>query len=594
MKTVFYSFALCLLSLGACSSYQSTSIEPDDRYFTLADARKEQRQLKKLAEQAADTPGETPVENYKQYKDETPATEQSAEQNGSTYVTNNYYDMDDYYDYMYASRIRRFHQPYYNSGYYSPYYTNMYWYNYDPFFFGTSIYTTYSFFNPYVPWGYNHWSPGWNIGWNSWSGMYFNYGWGWSNPWNWSYYGYNPHFSPFYYNPWACHPYSWGMSPWSHGYMQGYNMALYQQNYTNNQIYYNSYDQNTYVAPVVQKPQTGGFGAGPNMIKPSPTLAQTFSKEIGSAPTAQVKAPTSQKPSSGVSKPNALKPNATVGTTAAPVPNAVSGQTKPGASNQINAPAVIEQPGSIKSQAGKYNSVKEATTIQSQSIQNPNVAGKDAFQQKNTNQQLEQAPNQKGKEGLIQSGFPQNQAPSGQYNSVPAKGQQQGRFSGDGNSLQQPNINMGNPQIKQTERNSTTSPAPYTPSYDYNRALPAEGNQPAIRQQPSTAPGGVKQGYDARQAPQYNAPVQQRAPSREYYQQPRQQEPAIRQQRNEMNGNNRFQAPAERQFQQNQTRPSAPSRSFDRAPSNNNIGGGSRGFGNGGGGNQNRTNSIRK
>ena len=62
--------------------------------------------------------------------------------NGNTYVTNNYYD--DYYDYEYASRLRRFNDYNMGYGYYDDYYTNSYWYNYDPYFWGVSIYTGYN------------------------------------------------------------------------------------------------------------------------------------------------------------------------------------------------------------------------------------------------------------------------------------------------------------------------------------------------------------------------------------------------------------------------------------------------------------------
>ncbi|HQF28052.1 MAG TPA: hypothetical protein PLD36_05495, partial [Bacteroidia bacterium] len=39
-------------------------------------------------------------------------TEQYSDGKGNTYVTNNYYDDDDYYDYAYSARLRRFHHPY--------------------------------------------------------------------------------------------------------------------------------------------------------------------------------------------------------------------------------------------------------------------------------------------------------------------------------------------------------------------------------------------------------------------------------------------------------------------------------------------------
>lgn len=68
------------------------------------------------------------------------------------------YSSDDYYDYGYSSRIRRFHNPYFGFSYYNNYYTNSYWYDYNPYNYGVSIYYGYSFWHPhhYHPYGYHH------------------------------------------------------------------------------------------------------------------------------------------------------------------------------------------------------------------------------------------------------------------------------------------------------------------------------------------------------------------------------------------------------------------------------------------------------
>jgi hypothetical protein len=78
----------------------------------------------------------------------------------------NYYETDDYYDYSFSSRIRRFHRPMYNTGYYGGIYTDYYWYNNDPFYCGTSIY----------------------------------YGYNWNSPY-YSYYSYSPFYYDYYYTP---------------------------------------------------------------------------------------------------------------------------------------------------------------------------------------------------------------------------------------------------------------------------------------------------------------------------------------------------------------------------------------------------------
>jgi hypothetical protein len=119
-----------------------------------------------------------------------PYSEQYADENGNG-VTNNYYGnyYEDDNDFSYSSRIRRFHRN--NSwGYYDPWYTNMYYYNYDPFFWGTSIYIGY---RPSFSWGWNSgW--GWNstFGWNQpygYPACYGGNGWGWGNGGYWN--GYN-------------------------------------------------------------------------------------------------------------------------------------------------------------------------------------------------------------------------------------------------------------------------------------------------------------------------------------------------------------------------------------------------------------------
>jgi hypothetical protein len=157
------------------------------------------------------------------------STEVYRSENGDTYITNNYYngdnytinDNDDYYDYEYASRIRRFNRPYYGFGYYDDCYTNYYWYNYDPYYWGTSIYVSYNWWYP---------RPRFYWGWNSWTG--------WSAGWAWGY---------------GCAPYGgyYGYSYWNgynHGYWNGYWNGYYDGLYGSNYYphYYNSLDNNSY------------------------------------------------------------------------------------------------------------------------------------------------------------------------------------------------------------------------------------------------------------------------------------------------------------------------------------------------------------
>ncbi len=135
---------------------------------------------------------------------------------GNTYVTNNYFNSDDYYDYAYAARIKRFNTAYSGWGYYDDYYTNLYWYTYNPAYWGSSIYL-----------GYNWWSPGFSIG--------FSWGWGWGGCY--PYYGYN-YYNPYYpYYP-SYYGYNSYAAGWNNGYAAGYYDGYYGK-------YYNSYDRNS-------------------------------------------------------------------------------------------------------------------------------------------------------------------------------------------------------------------------------------------------------------------------------------------------------------------------------------------------------------
>lgn len=100
------------------------------------------------------------VNNYSGQNEESVSDQNNAQPDtayasgGNTYITNNYYD-DDYYSY--ASRIRRFHSPWWGLDYYDPFY-------YDPF--------------------------GLSFGWNSWTGWNFGFGWPYYSSFYSPYYGY--------------------------------------------------------------------------------------------------------------------------------------------------------------------------------------------------------------------------------------------------------------------------------------------------------------------------------------------------------------------------------------------------------------------
>ncbi|MBE0676885.1 MAG: hypothetical protein IH591_19675 [Bacteroidales bacterium] len=97
-----------------------------------------------------------------------------------TTIVNNYY-MDDF-GYHYSSRINRFHRSYSAFEYYSPVFTETYWYNYEPYTWGLTIYSGGGFGYRYgYSWSYPaYYSSGWSA-----PGFYGAYSWG---------------YDPFYYD----------------------------------------------------------------------------------------------------------------------------------------------------------------------------------------------------------------------------------------------------------------------------------------------------------------------------------------------------------------------------------------------------------
>lgn len=161
------------------------------------------------------------------------------------YDDNTNFDYDDYYDYSYSVRIKRFHRPVYGFGYYDDYYTNLYWYTYDPWVWGTSVYLGYDWWW-WDCYGGPYFSLGFNWGWGS-------IGWHWGHPFSgWYYY---PHF--YYRYPWS--PWYWGYGGW--GYWAGYNHGYWDGYWFGR--YYNSFDQNSYYyGPRISRNETSGARSG--------------------------------------------------------------------------------------------------------------------------------------------------------------------------------------------------------------------------------------------------------------------------------------------------------------------------------------------
>ncbi|MCK9617955.1 MAG: hypothetical protein M0R21_08995 [Lentimicrobiaceae bacterium] len=249
MKTLSVYLAGIMLVFASCTTaYQATSND-DDVYYS--SKRKQPQQVKEekhivmVEDRNVTTPESDyeaeqsqPVENYtpdnSQLQESQPVTESYQDENGNNITNNYYYNTDDYYDYAYSARLRRFYSNYYYPSYYNDYYTNLYWYDYNPYSWGTSIYL-----------GYNWWYPGSNYYW-SYRPFY---------P-----YAYNNDF--FWYQPWGYgNGYNWG---YSQGYWNGYWDGYYNGSWYNPYIpYYNSYDYNShYYGQRTDRSSTSGTTPG--------------------------------------------------------------------------------------------------------------------------------------------------------------------------------------------------------------------------------------------------------------------------------------------------------------------------------------------
>jgi hypothetical protein len=235
MKNIVKILAVSVLFLSACKSTYQTRSMYDDVYYSKKDAtvattatqpdaktissenystsndksennavtnnENTQNSNATEAQVAEDT---TSTSSYSNEKPNYSTSETYYDENGNPTEVNNNYFYDDYYDYAYSARLRRFYNPYDGFGYYDNYYTNYYWYTNNPWDWGVSIYCG-------SPWWYPSFysfDPYW--------GGYNNY-WGFGHS-HWGWYGNN----------------GWG----NHGYWDGYG------NYASN--YYNSYDHNSH------------------------------------------------------------------------------------------------------------------------------------------------------------------------------------------------------------------------------------------------------------------------------------------------------------------------------------------------------------
>ncbi len=220
MKAIsFESLKYFLASLVVFASFSFASAQDDDGIYGDIFETPEVI-IEEEEEETSPLDGYSTVDDYYPEDGNTgnaPQSEQYVDEEGNTVINNYYGDDYDDSDFGYAARINRFHRPVYGYSYYDSYYTNLYWYTYDPYYYGSSIYG-----NSWCPYYGNSWSP-----WYSYGG--WSYGWGWNNP----------YYTPAYYGGWN---YGYGGSYWNgynNGYWNGYNDGLASGGY------YNTYDGNS-------------------------------------------------------------------------------------------------------------------------------------------------------------------------------------------------------------------------------------------------------------------------------------------------------------------------------------------------------------
>lgn len=194
---------------------------------------------------------------------------------GRTVVVSNYYDDNDYY---YSSRLNRFHRSYTSFNYYSPVFTETYWYSYQPYSWGLSIYRGglgfskgYSFYYPLF-YGYD-----------------YGYDYGWYDPFysSSSYRGSDPFYISYWYTPvvinvnvrnkWSNHYY--GLNRHSHrDYDLRWNNRYRPVHNTYNTYYYN----NTRSARYPARSSNNEFQSRSQAPSPGSTRAADSRRETSS------------------------------------------------------------------------------------------------------------------------------------------------------------------------------------------------------------------------------------------------------------------------------------------------------------------------
>lgn len=224
-------------------------VAADDVYGNVPTREQERRQ--KLEQQWTKSSGQRQDDASTEYAYGYPEESQPADT----------FDYDNYYDYEYSSRLRRFQDDdRVSDDYYSDYYTNTYWYDADPYSYGTSIYLGYDWWYP----RYTYYRPGWYLG--------FSYG-----PFS---FGYGSYWDYYRY------PYFWSYGHgYGHGYWNGYWDGYWDGRYGNCYDYcYNPYDRNTYTQSYYGRRTRGSSVTNPSVTTGAPVRRGASSANVSSAP----------------------------------------------------------------------------------------------------------------------------------------------------------------------------------------------------------------------------------------------------------------------------------------------------------------------
>lgn len=367
---------IAAVALSSCSSTQPAGNSSyDDVYFSSTPKQQSpatntaQTQTQSKPADYSSTKSNEKPERFDYTGNQQPSSTTRTEQDGNTYITNNYYyDPDDYYDYAYTARLRRFHTPFIGWGYYDSYYTNSYWYDYNPSSWGVSIYM-----------GYNWWAPSYYYSSPFTWGFSISYGWpsyyGWGQPywyWNYPYYFHSP-----YYAYWS----GYNQGYWN-GYWNGYYSGLYNSPYYYNSYDYNSYN-NYYYGPRRNRTSGGSTSA------PRASLASLYQKSVDNdRPRTPVISTVSSDPRpmapAAVTPVKPGKNNASEN-----APAAIDNTVKPGKNPVVSDPRPSANPAMETSpvKPGKNNTTRPDDYTPAPSIKNPPSNNPDP--RPNYNQQMD-------------------------------------------------------------------------------------------------------------------------------------------------------------------------------------------------------------